>query len=139
MLDKYGDSLQTLLRPPSVNYFLTHVLNPYNVSFCKRKHSVNTVMFHYTMQNERFCKHCHVRCHINWIQDFHLCILTHFFFWLNNGKVLTLLSSFSRRHKLSSLSGTKESDDDPEGTHFSWSFLMDHSWVLAMNHIKKSM
>ena len=38
-----------------------------------------------------FCKRCHVRCHINWVQDFDdlmilsiwRCILTHIFFWLN--------------------------------------------------------
>ena len=46
---------------------------------------------------------------------------------------------------LTSLSSTRECDDEPEGTLFSWFgpilFLahqknaMDHGWVLAMNHI----
>ena len=71
------------------------------------------------------------------------CILTHIFFWLNNGR-----NTDPYITKLSSLSSTREYDDDPEGTLFSWFgpilFLphqrnvMDHSWVLAMNHICKN-
>ena len=41
-------------------------------------------------------------------------ILTHIFFWLNNGK-----SADPCITKLSSLSNTRECDDDPEGTLFS--------------------
>ena len=61
------------------------------------------------IQNCYFCKHCHVRCHKNLIQDFHLMlILTHIFFWLNNGK-----NADPYITKLSSLSNTRECDDDP--------------------------
>ena len=96
------------------------------------------------IQNCHFCKHCHVRCHINWIQDFiWCCILNHIFFWLKNTK-----NDDPYKTKLTSLSSTRECDDDPEGTLFSWFrpilFLphqrnvMDHSWLLAMNHICKN-
>ena len=95
------------------------------------------------IQNYHFCKRCHVRCHINWVQGFHLsCILTHIFFWLNSGKYADPCII-----KLPSLSSTRECDDEPEGTLFSWfgtilflphqSNVMDHRWVLAMSHICK--
>ena len=68
------------------------------------------------------------------------CILTHIFFWLNKGK-----NADPYITKLSCLSTTRECNGDQEGTLFSWFgpilFLlhqrdvMDHSWVLAMNHI----
>ena len=90
------------------------------------------------IQNCHFCKHCHVKCHINWIQDFHLvlCFNSH------------LLLTDPSITKLSGLSHTRECDDDPEGTQFSWfgpilflphqSNVMNHRWVLAMNHICKN-
>ena len=65
------------------------------------------------------------------------------FFWLN-----TENNADPYITKLSSLSSTRECDEDTEGTLFSWFgpilFLshqrnvMDHSWVLAMNHICKN-
>ena len=71
------------------------------------------------------------------------CILTHIFFLLNNGR-----NTDPYITKLSSLSSTREGDDDPEGTQFSWygpilflphqSNVMNHRWVLAMNHICKN-
>ena len=36
------------------------------------------------IENCYFCKHCHITCHINWVQDFHF--ITPIFFWLNTGK-----------------------------------------------------
>ena len=92
------------------------------------------------IQNFHFCKHCHIRCHINWIHSIWCCILTRIFFWLNNGR-----NTDPYITKLSSLSNTREYDDDPEGALSSWLWpilflpyqrnVMDHSWVLAMNHI----
>ena len=43
------------------------------------------------------------------------CILTHIFFLLNNGR-----NTDPYITKLSSLSSTRECDDDPEDTQFSW-------------------
>ena len=71
------------------------------------------------------------------------CILTHIFFWLNTENNADPYIS-----KLSSLSSTKEHDDDPEGKLLSWFgpilFLMhqrnamDDRWVIAMNRICKN-
>ena len=46
------------------------------VLFCKWKHSIKLSRFtrqcKMNIQNCHVCRHCHVRCHINWFQDFHL-------------------------------------------------------------------
>ena len=119
-----------------------------NVSFCKWKHSFNTVTFHsreckMNIESCRFFQRCHARCHKNRIQDFHLMLYLNIFFWLKNRKNTDRYIT-----KLSSLSSARECDDDPEGTLFSWfgpilflphqRNIMNDSWVLAMNHICKS-
>ena len=102
------------------------------------------------IRNYHFCKYCHVRWHINWIQDFHLTLYFNSVVKTHNGKSSYIMEKNGDPYitKLSSLSSTRECDDDPEGTLFSWFgpilFLphqrnvMDHSWVLAMNHICKN-
>ena len=142
---------KNLIRP-QVSYFLVTSWTPFtNVSFCKWKHSINTVTFHWTIQKEysnffsfyHFCKRCHVRFHINWFPyKLHIwcCILTHIFFWLN-----TENNADPYIIKPPSLSSTRKRDNEPEGTLFSWfqpilflphqSNVMDHSWPLAMGHI----
>ena len=81
-----------LIRLPGYLFFCSYI-EPYSPMsrFCKQKYSINTVTFHQTMQNEYskflyFChsQHCHDRCHINWVQDFHLMLyLSSYFLWLN--------------------------------------------------------
>ena len=135
---------------PPVSFILLHILNPIHVCL--------------GLQLETFYQHCHVLLdNVKWIfkivifvravmlgaieigfkTSIWCCILTHIFFWLN-----TENNADPYITKLSSLSSTRECDDDPEGTLFSWFgpilFLphqrnvMDHSWVLAMNHICKN-
>ena len=94
VLDRHGDCLQTLSRPSLVSYFFGSYLEPLLMS---RFANGNILLapsrfirqFKMNIQNLFFffCKNCHSRCHINWIQDFHLMLyLNHIFFWLNNGK-----------------------------------------------------
>ena len=108
------------------------------------------------MQNEyskilsfcHFCKRCHVRFNINWVQDFddfvHLTLyLTRIFFWLN-----TENNANPYVTKPANLSSTGKCDNEPHDTLFSWFgpmlFLLhqsdniDHSWPLAMDHICKN-
>ena len=67
------------------------------------------------IQNCSSRKRCHVRCHINCVQEFHLILyLNSHCFSLNNGK-----NTDSYIIKSPSLSRSKECDDKPEGTVFS--------------------
>ena len=67
------------------------------------------------IQNCSSRKQCHVRCHINCVQEFHLILyLNSHCFSLNNGK-----NTDSYIIKSPSLSRSKECDDKPEGTVFS--------------------
>ena len=79
-----------------------------------------------------------------WFKSFiWCCILTHIFCSLNTGK-----NADPYIIKLSSLSSTRECNDEPEGTLFSWfgpilllpheSNVMDYSWLLAMSLICKN-
>ena len=91
-----------------------------------------------------FSKGCHVRCHINWVQNFHLMLYLnlHFLFvkyWKNAGPYII---------KTLNLSSTRKCDNEPQGTLFSWYGLIlflphqsnatDHSWPLAMDDICKN-
>ena len=67
------------------------------------------------IQNCSFCKCCHVRCHINLVQDFHLMLYlnAYIYFSLKTGK-----NADPYIIKLPSLSGNRECDDEPESTLF---------------------
>ena len=95
------------------------------------------------IQNCHFFKHGHVRCPVNWIQDFiWCCILNRIFFWLNRGKnadaYITKLKSIKHQRVRCWPGG--------QTIFLKWAFLflphqnnvMDHSWVVAMNHICKN-
>ena len=97
------------------------------------------------IQNCHFCKGSHVRCHRNWVQDFHLMLYlnSHFLLVKNTGK-----NADPYFVKPPSLSSTRECDDEPEGTLVLWfehilflphqSNIMDHSWLLAMKILCKN-
>ena len=59
------------------------------------------------MQNEfsKFCKRCHVRCHINWVQDFHwmFYLNSHFLlieYWLLNSQIYQAVESIIMNHRV---------------------------------------
>ena len=92
------------------------------------------------IQNCHSCKSCHVRCHLNWVQDF--CLMLYL-----NPRLL-LVKSWKNANSYSSnprrLSTTRACHDEHEDTLFLWFvpilFLqhqrnfMDHSWLPAMGH-----
>ena len=105
---------------------------------CKWRPSINTVMFHYAMQNKysTFLSFCHMNC-----ITFH--VVTQIFFWLhtkNNAEPYIIKSP--------NLSSTRKCYNEPQGTLFSsgvpllflplQSNAIVHSWPLSIDHIFKN-
>ena len=99
-----GVAYKPYLRPPGSLFF-----GPFsNVLFCKWKHSISTPsrlnrQCKMNIQNCYFCKRCHVSCHINWFQDFHLMLYlnSHFLlakYW-KKMPTLILLNPKSIKHQ----------------------------------------
>ena len=93
------------------------------------------------IQNCQSSKRCHVRCHINWVQDFHLML------YLNPPWLNPVKNTDPCINKPLSLSSTKQCDDKPEDRLFPWfvsilflqhhSNVMDLSWLPAIGNIYK--
>ena len=81
---------------PLANYFLSYILKLFHYYLALQMNTSYPHHHHFIRQNkidiQNFltCKCCHVRCHTNWVQEFHLILyLDSLFLWLNPGKLPT--------------------------------------------------